>query len=131
HSDCGPLDSLLEERGEAEPGAVSAVEHAQAVGPDDAHAGPVDDLTQAGLARRGFLTGLVEAGAQDDQRTHALCRALLGCFEHHLARQRDHSAIDRIRYTAHGGPGSKSLHRLATWMDRVDRAGEIPLPNVE
>src|SRR3546814_1444922 len=96
HADRRPCDPFLEQRGEAEPGSVPAVEHAQAVRADDPHAGTVDDLPQTRLAGDAFVDGLIEAGADDHQRPDPLGGAFIaGRSEEHTS---DLQSLIRISY---------------------------------
>src|SRR3546814_17358258 len=89
HADRRPCDPFLEQRGEAEPGSVPAVEHAQAVRADDPHAGTVDALPPTRLAGDDLVAGLIEAGAEEHQRADPLGGALLAGVAHQLARPRE------------------------------------------
>ena len=66
----------------------------EAVGPDHPHAGGPADREQLVLARTALRADLGEAGRQDDERAHALRRALAGGLDHRRRGHRDDGELD-------------------------------------
>ena len=66
----------------------------EAVGADHAHAGGPADGEQLVLPRTALRAHLGEPGRQDDERPHALLRALACGLEHRRRGHRDHGELD-------------------------------------
>ena len=81
------------ERG-VEGGPVMEVGDPEAVGADHAHAGGPADGEQLVLPRAALRAYLGEPGRQDDERPHALRRALAYGLEHRRGGDRDHRELD-------------------------------------
>ena len=112
------VDGGGERREVSDGGAV----HAQAVGPQDAHAARARDLAHPALTRRADRIGLREAGREHHRRPYAAVGARLDCFEHSLGPNRHDGGVDRAGHIGDVRASLEALHPVASRIDRPDLA---------
>ena len=96
HRDRPPAQVRIAKAGaEAREHALRQREHADAVRPDDAHAGALDRRLELRLKRRAFLADLPEARAQQDREADAGLAARLERGRNTRSGQRDDREVAR------------------------------------
>jgi hypothetical protein len=116
-----------EARGAGREGAQDAalhIDHAHAVGADDAHAGAARERADAELPFGPLTADLGKARTEHHRSADALGGAVLERGQHRRRRHRDDGQVDRPRHRRHGGKRRQALDHGRLRVDGVERPVE-------
>ena len=126
----GSLRSLMRRKGRVEPHVRGGVQHPQAVGSDEAHAGAAADGEQVALPLRTVAAGLGEPRRDDQQRSYPGGGAVTGHVDDSRRGHYDDGEVDRGPDQAHRAIGRQPLHGVGVRVDGIHGAGESALDQV-
>ena len=123
----GDRPAAVEGGGEGGVERQPGVEQAEAVRPQQAHAGGPGDADHAGLRRRPGCIDLGKAGGQHDDVFHPARGQIGHRIDRDVRRNRDNRHIRHRRQIGHAGVAAQAQHFVAARINRVDRPGEALL----